>query len=108
VSAEHPNSTRDGGDVIELRATALIHKSEAIRELARQLSAAKCDQQPSQWIHACMSPARRKYAHLLPEEALCLDEAVSAITEPARTPMVAGLYHVADDPPASHTHIVQG
>jgi hypothetical protein len=99
ASARRNDGKQDGGDALEL--TVRVNeepKPEVMRQVARQLvsearevmeSAARCGEQPPQWVQAFMSPAGWERYHQLCEEAGHGDQAITARPEPA--PHTGGL-----------------
>ena len=93
ASARRDDGKQDGGDVLEL--TVRVNeepKPEVMRQLARQLvseareameSAARCGEQPPQWVQAFMSAAGWEHYLQLREEASYSEQAITAIQEPA-------------------------
>jgi hypothetical protein len=93
AGARRSDGKQDGGDALEL--TVRVNnepKAAVMRELARQLvseareameSAARCGQQPPQWVQQFMSPAGWERYYQLRQEAGYPDEATPAIAESA-------------------------
>jgi hypothetical protein len=88
ASARRSDGKQDGGDALEL--TVRVNeepKPEVMHDLARQLvseareameSAARCGEQPPQWVQAFMSPAGWQHYRQLREEAGHSDQAITA------------------------------
>lgn len=112
ASARRNDGKPDGGDALEL--TIRVNnepKPEVMRELARQVvsearealeSAARCGEQPPQWVQAFMSSAGWERYHQLREEAGESDRVKAATQEPAYNWGVVGFH--AKSPAQSVPH----